>query len=262
MLSSDSLRRYAAERGMPEGKLRGALREYVQVAALKALYGLPKTQDLLFLGGTALRLGHGLSRFSEDLDFDVQTLSLGAWKKLLEETGHVLSKQGFSMEIKTVGRGSLLSGDLRFKELLHAYGMTQDAGEKLRIKFEANRPDYPLSAEPRVVTGYGEIVPVPFAASGLMLAEKILALLNREMGRDVYDLFFMAARKWVPDVRVFKARMLQTPKEAVLKRVRAWGPDKLSAMARQLEPFLFKPEEVRLVAQADRLLPSALEYWN
>ena len=247
---------------MPEGKLRGALREYVQVAALKALYGLPKAQDLLFLGGTALRLGHGLPRFSEDLDFDAGKLSLSQWRGLWEDAGHALTKRGFSLEVDAVERGSLLSGDLRFKGLLHAYGLTQNAGEKLRIKVEANRPDYPLGSEPRVVTGYGEIVPVPFAASGLMLAEKILALLNREMGRDVYDLFFMAARKWTPDAGVLKARAVENAKEAVLGRIRAWKPKKLFAMARQLEPFLFKPEEAKLVAQADALLPSALEHWK
>ena len=38
------------------GKRLNVLREYLQVLALKALYGLRGAGDLLFLGGTALRL--------------------------------------------------------------------------------------------------------------------------------------------------------------------------------------------------------------
>ena len=245
---------------MPPGKLRGAAREYLQVLALKALYGLSGAKNLLFLGGTALRLGYELPRFSEDLDFDAKQLSLGAWKALLDETARALSRQGFSVELKTGEKGSLLTGDLRCKGFLQAYNLSGDAGEKLRIKLEANRPDYPLTAEPRVVSGYGEMFPVPFAARGTMFAEKILALCNRELGRDVYDIFFISGKKWLPDARILSAKKAGKPAETILSRVTAWGPAKLSGMARRLEPFLFEPEQSKLVAQAHQLLPSALQY--
>ena len=260
MLSCDSLVNYSKERGMPPGKLRGAAREYLQVLTLKALYNLSGAKKLLFLGGTALRLGYDLPRFSEDLDFDAKQLSPGDWKALLGETAHALSRQGFSIELKTGEKGGLLTGDLRCKGFLQAYNLSGDVGEKLRIKLETNRPDYPLTAEPRVVSGYGEMFPVPFAARGMMFAEKILALLNREMGRDVYDIFFMSGKKWLPDARILSVKKAGNPAETILSRVAAWEPAELSGMARRLEPFLFEPEQSKLVAQARKLLPPALQY--
>ncbi|GAF99307.1 unnamed protein product, partial [marine sediment metagenome] len=87
MISYDSLVLHAKERGLPAGKLRGAAREYLQVLTLKTLYGLPKAKELVFLGGTALRMGYNHTRFSEDLDFDAASLTFREWKILLEETG-------------------------------------------------------------------------------------------------------------------------------------------------------------------------------
>lgn len=259
MLSSASLIRHAAERGMPAGKIRGAVREYLQVVVLKALYGQARAEGLVFLGGTALRLAHDLPRFSEDLDFDAQDLALAGWKGLVEAAAHSLARYGFSIEVRTGERGGLLTGDLRFSGLLQAYQLAAE-GEKLRVKVEANRPAYPLMSEPRVISAYGETAAVVFAAPELMAAEKILALLGRELGRDVYDLFFISGRRWRPDERVLAAKGVAEPVRAVLDRVQAWGRPKLSAMARRLEPFLFQPEDARLVAEARRLLPSALEY--
>jgi hypothetical protein len=93
-----------------------------------------------------------------------------------------------------------------------------------------------------------------------MSAEKILALLHRELGRDIYDIFFMSGKKWIPDARILAAKKVGDPAKAVLGRITAWGPAKLSGMARALEPFLFEPEQSGLVAQARVLLPPALQY--
>jgi len=261
MLSYDSLLALSKERGLPPGKLRGAVREYVQVAALKSLYARREARTLVFLGGTALRLGWDLPRFSEDLDFDARELSLSEWSSLLEHAAHGLSLQGFEVRGKAAEKGSLLAGELRFSGVLQAFRVTRDPGEKLRVKVEANRPSYPLTAEARLVSTYGEMVLVPFASPGLIAAEKVLCLLSRELGRDVFDLLFVAGKRWKPDPRILRAKKVRDPVQAVLERVSSFGPKGLASMARRLEPFLFDPAQARLVAEADRLLPAALEPW-
>lgn len=261
VLSYDSLLAHAAERGLPPGKARGIVLEYVAVVSLKALTAQRGARGLIFLGGTALRLGYGLPRFSEDLDFDVEALTAREWKALLERAAHDLSRAGFPVEVRAEENGSLLTGDLRFTEMLQAYGLASHPREKLRVKVEANRPGYPLTSEPRVVSAYGEMFPAVFAAPSLAFAEKILALLSRELGRDVYDIFFMAGKRWAPDARVLSARNITgRPAQVILSRVKGWGPQRLQRMARRLEPFLFEAGQARLVAEADRLLPEALEY--
>ncbi|MEK9146231.1 MAG: nucleotidyl transferase AbiEii/AbiGii toxin family protein, partial [Elusimicrobiota bacterium] len=213
--------------------------------------------------GTALRILHGLMRFSEDLDFDADSLTLGGWTVLLEETAHELSRVGLSVQVRGVEKGSLLTGDIRFLQVLHAYHIASQPTEKLRVKVEANRPGYPLSAEPRLVSAYGEMVAVEFAASGLIFAEKLLAFLNREQGRDVYDLFFMAGKRWVPDLRVLAARGVGPDfVSRALARMETFTPQGLNGLARRLEPFLFDPAQAALVAQGRELLPGALQYLN
>ena len=261
MLSYDGLIARSLERGMPAGKLRGAVREYIQILALKALYAAPRAEGLAFLGGTALRFGYDLPRFSEDLDFDVRDFSFREWKLLLEETAQALSRQGLSLEMRASEKGSLLSGDMRLQGALKAYRISENKNEKLKIKLEANRPRYPVAIDPRVISGYGEMFPAPFAASNLIMAEKILALLNRELGRDVYDLFFMADKKWRPDARILSAKgVAEDTQDVIASRLKFFGSAKLSVMAKRLEPFLFKPEQADLVAKAPTLLPDALEY--
>ena len=169
MLSSDSLIACSKERGMPEGKLRGAAREYVQVLAMKALCQQPLVGDLVFLGGTALRLGYALPRFSEDLDFDARSLTGAQWKARLDGAAHELARTGLKPELRCSERGSLLAGEMRFAGFLQAYGLSPVRTEKLCVKFEANRPGYALEAEPRVIAGYGEMFPAPFAQPGKYL---------------------------------------------------------------------------------------------
>ncbi len=52
------------------------VREYWEVMLLKGLFESPFGKDIIFKGGTSLRLVYGSPRFSEDLDFSVARDSL------------------------------------------------------------------------------------------------------------------------------------------------------------------------------------------
>ena len=52
------------------------VREYWEVIILKGLFDSPSGKDIIFKGGTALRLAYGSPRFSEDLDFSLVRDSL------------------------------------------------------------------------------------------------------------------------------------------------------------------------------------------
>ena len=61
------------EKNYPEnlrGFKRFLLREYLQHKILQIIYDSKYANSLTFLGGTCLRIVHGNTRFSEDLDFD------------------------------------------------------------------------------------------------------------------------------------------------------------------------------------------------
>ena len=47
------------------------LREFIQILTLKLIYDKDYFNNFAFTGGTALRILHGMRRFSEDLDFSL-----------------------------------------------------------------------------------------------------------------------------------------------------------------------------------------------
>lgn len=66
--------------------IRNALKEYLQVVVLSAIYTSPEfNKNLIFTGGTCLRRFFNLERLSEDLDFDfVSKLDVEKLKSHLE----------------------------------------------------------------------------------------------------------------------------------------------------------------------------------
>ena len=63
---------FAKNYHLPVTKKRAILREYLQSKILREIYKNKLSVNLLFVGGTSLRLLHNLDRFSEDLDFDFE----------------------------------------------------------------------------------------------------------------------------------------------------------------------------------------------
>jgi predicted nucleotidyltransferase component of viral defense system len=63
---------------------KAIVREYLQVKILQAIFESAQASKLSFLGGTALRIGHGNSRFSEDIDLDNFGLSWQAFGELVQ----------------------------------------------------------------------------------------------------------------------------------------------------------------------------------
>ncbi len=54
---------------------RNLLREYLLYVTLDIIYNSGYGSRLIFMGGTAIHMIHGVRRFSEDLDFDNKGLS-------------------------------------------------------------------------------------------------------------------------------------------------------------------------------------------
>src|SRR5215469_1152916 len=78
------------------------LREYLQHKILQFIFDSPYMELIAFLGGTCLRIVHGNSRFSEDLDFDNFGLTEQTFGKIADYVGDRLSREGYKVEMKTV----------------------------------------------------------------------------------------------------------------------------------------------------------------
>lgn len=182
-----------------------ALREILQEIALLGLWRSKFFERAAFYGETALRILHGLERFSEDLDFTLlhpmQGFALASYGVSLERE---LAAFGFEVRFEQKDKaveGPVQSAFLKAdtynqmlvirtgEEILHAISK----GQVLRIQIEVDTdPPGGFSTETRFL-----LAPVPFAVRVVTLpdlfAGKMHAVLcrrwkNRVKGRDWYDL--------------------------------------------------------------------------
>lgn len=204
-----------------------ALREIVQELALLGLWRSKFYEHAAFYGGTALRIFHGLRRFSEDLDFSL--LKPNADFDLaphLEAVRSELTSFGFTFEvgqkikqIETPIESAFIKGSTRINllEIGAPTGLPErfSTTQKLKIKLELDT-DPPAGAETTVET---LLVPIPFQVRLYTLpslfAGKLHAVLcrnwkTRVKGRDFYDFVWYLGKKVPVHLGHLQKRMEQT----------------------------------------------------
>lgn len=248
MLTLKEIVKEGGLRNMPAHKIRGILREYIQIVILNSLYRQRQAKNIYFLGGTALRFLDNLSRFSEDLDFDACKLPFKVFKGLLDIIANELTHLGFQAEYTCREKDTLLLADIKLKGLLKNYQISSNPKEKLKVKLEINRPDYHLASETEVISGFGYLFPVSFMRRSGIFAEKILCLLNRNRGRDIYDIIFMLQKKYPVDMEILKhKKVVGDYGRIILQQVGKKTEKELRYLAAQVRPFLFNEEEAQRV---------------
>ena len=80
---------------------RNILREYLQYKILEIIFNSSLANKLSFLGGTALRIAHNNTRFSENLDFDNFGLTETEFTNLTKEAQKGMTKLG--LETRAIG---------------------------------------------------------------------------------------------------------------------------------------------------------------
>lgn len=172
---------------------KNLLREYLQKYLLYIFYKKKIYRELVFCGGTALRLLYKMRRFSQDLDF---SLSYKAKSYNFEDILRMVKKEfslaGYDLEIKYSTRTNVHNAFLKFPGLLFEYGLTPHRDEKLSIKIEIDT-NPPLGGKEEV-TLYQSVFMAYILHYDLpsLFAGKLHALLCREYtkGRDWYDLLW------------------------------------------------------------------------
>jgi len=240
MLTKAQIQRIAQRHGVG---MQIQEQDYIQHLILWLLYS--RSQELIFKGGTALRLVYGGNRYSEDLDFngpdDVATLE-ALWQDVvtgLEDFGVVaemcndrVSDVGYSFDVSF--RGPLYDGRDRSKG---------------KVRVDVNRRTEEVETRRELVASEYDDVR-PFVVTVLtvehLLAEKVRALLVRGKPRDLYDIWLLLRQGVRPDPALIERKL------ALYEM--AWNPDALEEALervradweRDLRPLLpqFVPYEV------------------
>jgi predicted nucleotidyltransferase component of viral defense system len=204
-----------------------ALREILQEIALLGLWRSKFFEHTAFYGGTALRILHGLDRFSEDLDFSllkpISGFNLSRYAAALQ-----IELQSFGFDVRISKKPKAVESRIQ-SAFLKAETLRQlieirtsetllrslPPGQSLKIKLEVDTDPPPgFETEARYL-----LTPIPFTVRAYTLpdlfAGKMHAILcrrwkTRVKGREWYDLVWFVANH--PRLRLshLKARMVQT----------------------------------------------------
>lgn len=244
---------------------KNAMKEIMQEIVLCGLSRAGFFQKAAFYGGTALRIFYGLDRFSEDLDFSLETtdisFDLTTYFPVLEK-----EVRAFGLNVTIVEkektkesniRSAFLKGNTK-EHLLLFYADEQAAGgvpknEAVKIKFEVdvNPPSYAtfehkyrLLPAPYEVNMYD----MPSLFAGKIHAVICRAWQSRVKGRDLYDYVFYLSRGAAVNRRHLRERLIQsqfitTDAECSLDEIKRMLSDRFDAIdfsqaRRDVEPFI------------------------
>lgn len=172
------------------------LKEYIQCQTLEFLSRQPDAAEMAFIGGTCLRLVHGINRFSEDLDFDCKNLDQKRFIRLTDNLLVYLEKSGYKVEAKDKESERLTAFrcSIYFPELLYSLSLSGYREQRFLLKIETQDQAVNYSLETVFLNRCGFMFPMKVAPISVLCAMKVIAVLNRGKGRDFYDLMFLLQR--------------------------------------------------------------------
>ncbi len=200
-----------------------ALKEIIQEVALLGLWRAKFFEHAAFYGGTALRIFHGLDRFSEDLDFSLsaktESFSLGAY---LNAAKFELQSYGFDVLVEKKEKSvdsSIESAFIKGNTQVHLIKVGSrtktQRDRQLKIKLEVDTdPPEGAATESRQL-----FLPIPFSVKMYdlpsLFAGKLHAALCRKRvhnvkGRDWYDFLWYVGRGVTPNIQHLEMRMRQS----------------------------------------------------
>jgi len=231
------------------------LREYVQACALRSLHESRAFERLSFVGGTALRFLFDLPRYSEDLDFSLETPEAYEPLSWMAKLKRDLQRLGFDAELSWNDRKTVQVAWIKIARLLEEAGIVARPEQKLSIKIEIDtKPPQGAVMESRIVNRR-LIFAVRHHDLPSLMAGKIHALLTRPYakGRDWYDLIWYQSRRpsVEPNANLLQAALLQTGtvlsegwRTSITRRLAELD---IRAIRADVEPFLERREDAALL---------------
>jgi len=241
---------------------RNLTREYLQALILQSLQRSGAMNSLAFHGGTALRFLYSLPRYSEDLDFALET-NKGRYdfRAYLHASQKDLETQGYSIAMKVSDQKTVNSAYIRFPGLLYELNLSPHHDEALAVKIEVDtEPPKGAELETSLIRRHA-LLNLQHHNKASLLAGKLHAILQRPYpkGRDIYDLtWYLGDRNWPnPNVKMLNNALAQTDwtgptitvanwRSTILTQIESFSWDQLIS---DVQPFLQDQQEVELITK-------------
>lgn len=201
-------------------------REYCQHLFLSYLYKKPESEKMFFKGGTALRIVFNSPRFSEDLDFSATNLSVDEINNLIDSVLKDLEKEGIKYE-KSVNPETSGETSGGYYAIINLKLLDFDSEIRIQVSF---RDKEKLASNSALIEN--DFIPaytIIYLIEDILVAEKVMALLDRAKPRDFFDLYFILRNrglvKFVPkNIDGLKKKLFDIIKNGWEKELKVFLP--------------------------------------
>jgi predicted nucleotidyltransferase component of viral defense system len=184
----------------PAPRPKNTVREYLQARILQSLQKKGAMTSLAFHGGTALRFLHGLPRFSEDLDFTLETQPQHFdFRSCLRRIKLDLTAEAYDVGLKVQEKRTVHSSFIQFSGLLYELGLSPHQNEKLSVKIEVDTNPPAGAGLATTIVRRHLVLHLRHHDRASLLAGKLHAILQRPYvkGRDWFDLqWYLSNPTW------------------------------------------------------------------
>jgi predicted nucleotidyltransferase component of viral defense system len=223
---------------------RNVRREYVQYRILQAIFAEPLSTKLCFIGGTALRIVYGSSRFSEDLDFDNTDMTFEEFEILTNNVRNRLIADGYTVEVTYASKGAYHCY-FKISGILFEQGVSAHDNEKLMIQVDTMPKTYAYTPVRPLINKFDVFTEISAAPASILLSQKIVAVFERTrpQGRDLFDIVTLFGST-TPDYGYIKDKLNISSASELKERLRTHTAQfDLEHMARDVKAFLYNPED-------------------
>lgn len=232
------------------------LREYIQYKILESIYSSKYSNNLIFMGGTSLRIVYGNQRFSEDLDFDNTNLTKQDFEALIEIVEKSLQNEGYDAEIRIIYKKAFHCY-IKIPSILYKEGLSNLPNQKITIRIDTTPQNYNYNYSTYTLDSFDIFQNIKVAPIELLMSQKIVAALERKRakGRDFFDISFMISKNIKPDMQYLKKKLDINNGEELIEKFSAHISElDLISLAIDVEPFLFNPSQAsRVTSFKDQL---------
>lgn len=257
MISLKEIERFYPEKLRPFRK--GILREYLQHKILEIVFDSVYATKLSFIGGTALRIMHGNTRFSEDIDFDNFGLTIPEFEDLSKIIKKGLELEGYDVEIRNVYKNAFHC-NIKLPDILFYNNISGHKKEKILIQLDTAYNDFKYNPEIKLLDKFDVFTEIRVAPLDVILSQKIVAIFERKRtkGRDFFDVVFLFGLA-KPSYKYLEKKIGIKDKDQLKKSLSEKAKESdLNHLAKDVEKFLFDPKDSKRIVLFDKFIQQKL----
>jgi len=234
--------------------LKSILVEYIQYEILDSLYKQPGSEQLSFMGGTAIRIVYGGNRFSEDLDFDNFGLSFHQFEKMTTAVVKDMQVKGFTIEFRLVQAGAYHCY-IKFPHLLYQERVSSNATEKILVRIDTVHKEKNVAPDVYTMNRFDLFRRILVNPIAIILAQKMITALERKRarGRDFYDISYLYG-KTRPQQLYIEHTTGMTFQQFKQKLMQRCATLNFRDLAKDVEPFLIDSSQKERVTDFPQFL--------